>query len=96
MGLYIGPRWLGIRITKRGVRASVGPRVARLHTGAGISTGAGPVSYYQPIRGRKRRAPAYHGTLRDGWKCPHNHRREDTAIECAQREARRRAADGAS
>lgn len=37
----------------------------------------------------RRRGRVYHGTL-PGWKCPHDHRREDTAITCAQREARRR------
>lgn len=40
-------------------------------------------------RYRRRRAPVYHGTL-PGWQCPHNHRREDTAQACAQREAARR------
>jgi hypothetical protein len=40
-------------------------------------------------RRRGRRAPVYHGTL-PGWKCPHNHSREDLAVACAQREARRR------
>jgi hypothetical protein len=39
---------------------------------------------------RPRRRPVYHGTLPDGWECPHNHRREDTAIDCANRELRRR------
>lgn len=34
----------------------------------------------------------YHGTL-PGYRCPHNHRREDTAIACANREARRRQAN---
>jgi hypothetical protein len=29
------------------------------------------------------------GTLPDGCRCPHDHRREDTAIECARRQARR-------
>lgn len=56
MGLYIGP----FRFTKRGVRTRIGPRLFRLHVGAGgtgISTGAGPFTYYQPIRKRgKRRA----------------------------------------
>jgi len=37
----------------------------------------------------RRRGPVYHGTL-PGWQCPHDHRREDTAQACAQREARRR------
>ena len=40
---------------------------------------------------RRRRRPVYHGVL-PGWKCPHNHSREDLAVACAQREARRRAA----
>ncbi len=35
------------------------------------------------------RGRVYHGTL-PGWRCPHNHRREDTAVACAQREERRR------
>jgi hypothetical protein len=37
---------------------------------------------------RRSRAPVWHGTL-PGWRCPHNHRREDTARACAQRQARR-------
>ncbi len=41
--------------------------------------------------GRRNRAPVYHGTLPGGWRCPHDHRREDTAVACAQREQRRRA-----
>jgi hypothetical protein len=36
----------------------------------------------------RRRRRTYHGTL-PGWKCPHNHQREDTAIACAQRELQR-------
>lgn len=43
---------VGIRATSREVRASVRPRAARVHFGAGgtgFSTGAGPVSlYYKP------------------------------------------------
>lgn len=39
---------------------------------------------------RRRRPMVYHGTL-PGWQCPHDHRREDTAVACAQREQRRRA-----
>jgi hypothetical protein len=41
----------------------------------------------------RRHDPVYHGTL-PGWRCPHEHRREDTAIACAQREARRRRSGG--
>lgn len=38
----------------------------------------------------RRRGPVYHGTLPGGWKCPHDHRRPDTAQACADREASRR------
>ncbi len=55
MGFYfrLAP---GIRlgVTQRGLRASLGPRSARLHVGAGrpgLSTGAGPLTYYQPLSG---------------------------------------------
>jgi hypothetical protein len=52
----------------------------------------GPFGVGGTIWQSKRRRPrrtVYHGTL-PGWQCPHNHQREDTAITCAQREARRR------
>ena len=45
-------------------------------------------------RSRPRRRRVYHGTLPDGWTCRHDHRREDTAIACAEHEARRRQAAG--
>ena len=54
MGIYLGP----VRITKRGVRVRIGPRVARLHLGAGgrgVSTGFGPFTWYKPLRRRRRR-----------------------------------------
>lgn len=38
---------------------------------------------------KRRRGPVYHGEL-PGWRCPHDHRRPDTAQECARAEARRR------
>lgn len=41
-------------------------------------------------RSRRRRRQVWHGTLPDGWRCPHNHRRPDTAQACADREAQRR------
>ncbi|MET8845388.1 ribosomal protein L7/L12 [Amycolatopsis sp. NPDC004625] len=49
-----------IRASSRGLRASVGPRVARVHVGggrAGFSSGAGPVGFYTSLGG-SRRAPA--------------------------------------
>ncbi|MGH3197478.1 MAG: hypothetical protein ACRDOH_35600 [Streptosporangiaceae bacterium] len=60
MGIYIRPgRLLKIRGTRRGVRVGVGPRWLRLWSGAGgagVSTGAGPVSAYRGLR-RRRRSP---------------------------------------
>jgi hypothetical protein len=47
-----------IRASSRGLRASVGPRAARVHVGGGrtgISTGLGPVSLYASSRGGRRR-----------------------------------------
>lgn len=46
-----------IRASSRGVRTSVGPRIARVHVGGGgtgFSTGAGPVSYYGSVGGGRR------------------------------------------
>lgn len=60
MRIYVRviPGLLSLSATKRGVRVHAGPRVARLHAGAGkrgVSTGAGPVSLYKPIGKRKPR-----------------------------------------
>ena len=54
MGFYfrVAPG-LKLRVTRGGLRIGVGPRAARLHLGAGgtgVSTGAGPWTYYQPLR----------------------------------------------
>lgn len=59
MGFYfkVAPG-VRIRATSRGLRASVGPRVARVYFGAGgtgFSTGAGPVSLYKAAGGGRRR-----------------------------------------
>lgn len=46
-----------VRASSRGIRTSIGPRVARLHVGAGtpgISTGIGPVGFYQSLGGGRR------------------------------------------
>lgn len=54
MGLYLGP----FRFMRRGVRWRAGPRIFRLHGGAGgpgISSGFGPFSYYRPLRRRRGR-----------------------------------------
>lgn len=57
MSVYLRPaRWPKFRVSKRSVRAGVGPRW-RLwfgKGGRGVSTGAGPVSVYHPA-GRRRR-----------------------------------------
>jgi hypothetical protein len=59
MSLFIRPsRFLKLRISKRGVRAGIGPRWLRFWSGGGddgISTGAGPVTYYRLLRRRRRR-----------------------------------------
>lgn len=52
-----------VRASSRGLRASIGPRAARLHVGGGrtgISTGAGPVTVYAAVggAGRRRGRPA--------------------------------------
>jgi hypothetical protein len=39
--------------------------------------------------GRRRRRRVWSGTL-PGWQCPHNHRSEAAAVQCARREERRR------
>jgi hypothetical protein len=47
-----------IRATRTGLRASVGPRAARVHFGAGgtgLSTGVGPVSLYHGVSGGRGR-----------------------------------------
>jgi hypothetical protein len=46
-----------IRASSRGIRTSVGPRAARVHFGSGrpgISSGAGPVSFYTSLGGGRR------------------------------------------
>lgn len=57
--LRIIPGLLVLRHTGRGWRAGIGPRWARLWLGAdgsgGVSTGAGPVTYYRPVRRARRR-----------------------------------------
>lgn len=46
-----------VRLGRRGRRWSAGPRLFRLHTGAvgrGLSAGAGPVTWYKPLKRRRR------------------------------------------
>ena len=58
MGFYfkVAPG-VRLKVSSRGVRAGVGPRVARVHVGSGrpgISTGIGPAGIYAPLTGRRR------------------------------------------
>jgi hypothetical protein len=58
MGIYLGNRWLRLRFTRRGVRAGIGPRWARVWAGRGgpgVSSGAGPLTLYHGLRRRRRR-----------------------------------------
>ena len=55
-----------VRASSRGVRTSIGPRVARVHVGGGrtgFSTGVGPVGYYTSVGGSRPRRPARTGTV---------------------------------
>lgn len=58
-----------MRVSSRGVRTSVGPRMARVHFGAGgtgLSTGAGPVTAYTSLSsGRRRRPSSAAGSVAD-------------------------------
>jgi hypothetical protein len=66
--------------------------------GWSIGFGFGPIRYRTSLSGkrrRKRKSQRYHyGQLKvDGkviWKCEHHHQTESAAIECSQRERRRR------
>ena len=47
-----------VRVSSRGVRAGIGPRVARVHVGTGrtgLSSGLGPFSVYGAVGGERRR-----------------------------------------
>ena len=70
MGFYfkVAPG-VRLKVSSRGVRAGVGPRVARIPVGndrPGISTGIGPTGIYAPLTGSrrptKRRTPAQRPT----------------------------------
>jgi hypothetical protein len=53
-----------IRASSRGIRTSVGPRIARVHVGGGrtgVSTGIGPVSLYGSLGGKSARRPRSQG-----------------------------------
>ena len=54
-----------VRLTRSGVRTSIGPRAARVHIGggyrSGVSTGAGPYTLYHSIGGSRKR-PASAGS----------------------------------
>jgi hypothetical protein len=57
--ITIIPGLLRIRVSRRGVRTAIGPRWLRFHFGPGgqgVSSGAGPFTYYRPARRRRRPA----------------------------------------
>src|SRR5690349_4095340 len=71
-----------VRASSRGVRTSLGPRIARVHVGGGrtgFSTGVGPASYY--TSGTRRRSSSG------------NRRRTGTAAANRQLAAATRAAE---
>jgi hypothetical protein len=79
-----------VRASSRGVRASVGPRIARVHTGAGrttLSSGIGPFTSSTSVGGRRR--PASGGRGPGGTSAP---RTSLAALERQARQAQREAA----
>jgi hypothetical protein len=47
-----------VRVSSHGVRAGIGPRIARVHVGTsrtGLSSGLGPFSVYGSVGGKRRR-----------------------------------------
>jgi hypothetical protein len=70
----------------------------RLAMGWSISFGFGPLRYRQSLSGRrpKKRTnkPYHYGQIKENgrvvWRCEHHHQTESAAIECSERERRRR------
>jgi hypothetical protein len=78
-----------VRASSRGVRASVGPRIARVHTGTGrttLSSGIGPFTSSTSVGGRRR--PASGGRGPGGTSAP---RISLAALERQARQAQREA-----
>lgn len=77
-----------IRASSRGLRASVGPRAARVHFGAGrpgLSTGFGPVTFYQSTGGgRARRGGGGGGPSRTSIAAYERRMRQAQKLEQAQ------------
>ena len=51
-----------VRVSSHGVRAGIGPRVARVHVGTGrtgFSSGLGPLSVYGAVGGKRRRKSSH-------------------------------------
>ncbi|WP_447925137.1 DUF4236 domain-containing protein [Georgenia muralis] len=58
-----------VRVSKRGMRTSLGPRIARVHVGsgrAGVSTGLGPFGFYTSLLGRSPASRHGHSRARSG------------------------------
>ena len=56
-----------VRVSSHGVRAGVGPRIARVHVGTGrtgLSSGLGPFSVYGSVGGKRRRTSGGRGSGR--------------------------------
>ncbi|MEV4515429.1 TerD family protein [Dactylosporangium sp. NPDC049525] len=92
-GIRLAP---GIRLSasSRGLRMGIGPRIARVHVGAGrtgFSSGIGPISYYTSAGGRRRRSTG--GGRAGGGRAGGGPTRAQIAQ--LQRDARRQAAEEA-
>ena len=93
-GIRLAP---GIRLSasSRGLRMGIGPRIARVHVGAGrtgFSTGLGPFSYYTSAGGRRRSTS---GGRSGGRRAATGGGPTRAQIAQLQRDARRQAAEEA-
>lgn len=90
-GFRVGVPGMSVRVSTRGVRASVGPRVARVHVGGGrtaFSSGLGPFSVSTALGGSRRRTTSRRPARSVG-PSPAQLERAQRAAEREQREAER-------
>lgn len=78
-----------VRVSSHGVRAGIGPRIARVHVGTGrtgFSSGLGPLSVYSSVGGNRRRRSS-HSSRSSGRPSAAALQRQAAAARRAQAEA---------
>ncbi|TYB46147.1 DUF4236 domain-containing protein [Actinomadura chibensis] len=91
-GFRVGVPGMSVRVSSRGVRTSVGPRVARVHRGAGrtrVSSGMGPFFASTSVGGGRRAAAKRPARSRPPGPTP-------AQLERARRQVHRRLRDAAA